>query len=490
MNKLLQAYYTKNENITSYMVNQLKIKSDDIILEPCGGDGDFIDALLNNNKNLIINTCDINKNAVDVMNEKYINYSNISVRQTDVLFDEKFDVYSAEFGYYDKIIGNPPYGAWLDYDIRDRLKKKYLGFYVKETYTLFLLRCIKLLKNNGTLSFIIPDTFLFLTNHSKIRDVILQTCEIQEMLIFPSKLFPGISFQYSNLCIITLKRNNNNVKCLNNNFSIIRGFKSSDQFLTIHNNTNLEKIELNQRDIFNNHNHAFILDNKIANDIKYANMYLSDIADCVTGIYTGDNKRFIVAESENIKGAKGYGIIDKKLIDYNCNNIDGCTEEFKFIPFIKGSPSKKYCSYDNTWYIKWDKDTIDFYNNNKKSRFQNSQYYFRKGIAVPMVKSKQIKATLIRNKVFDQSIVGIFPKDEKYILFILGFLNSNLANEIIHNINPTANNSANYLKKIPIVLPDDKQLKIINEIVNQQLVDYSEQLQDKLNSMFLDIYKS
>ena len=67
-----------------------------------------------------------------------------------------------------------------------------------------------------------------------------------------------------------------------------------------------------------------------------------------------------------------------------------------------------------------------------------------------MIKSIKVKATLMQKSVFDQSIVGIFPHEDRDLNLILALLNSDIGNKIIHAINPTANNSANYIKKIPL----------------------------------------
>ena len=41
---------------------------------------------------------------------------------------------------------------------------------------------------------------------------------------------------------------------------------------------------------------------------------LGDIADVVTGFYTGDNKRFIRVLNSKIKGAKGYTSVNEEQI--------------------------------------------------------------------------------------------------------------------------------------------------------------------------------
>lgn len=59
--------------------------------------------------------------------------------------------------------------------------------------------------------------------------------------------------------------------------------------------------------------------------------------------------------------------------------------------------------------MNWSKNAVLHYKKDKKARFQNPKYYFRYGIGVPMISSSSITASLIEYKLFDQSIVGIFP---------------------------------------------------------------------------------
>lgn len=219
------SFYTNSEDITFYMSSRLAINNGDIILEPSAGEGIFIDEILNAKKKVHIDALDINDDAISVLQKKYNDNPDVDVRKTDTLFDsqldkydmsqlwlkqtdtlldEQLDFFNSTGGYYTSVIGNPPYGAWQDYERRDQLKKKYVGHYVKETYSLFLLRCISVLKLKGRLSFIIPDTFLYVNMHTKLRELLLKKTKIEEIIIFPSKFFPGISFGYSNLCIITL----------------------------------------------------------------------------------------------------------------------------------------------------------------------------------------------------------------------------------------------------------------------------------------------
>lgn len=513
------SYYTDSEEITTYMVRRLNVKKGDLILEPSAGEGIFIDALLNRSHDIRIDALDINRDAIKVLEEKYRDNPNVCIRMTDTLLDDKLDAYGLSElwlkqtdtlideqldyfnligGHYSKVIGNPPYGAWQDYEKRDALKKKYSGHYVKETYSLFLLRCISVLKTKGRLSFIIPDTFLFLNMHARLREVLLTTSKIEEILIFPSNFFPGVSFGYSSLSIITLERADKQ-SALNNSVRILKGFQNPSEFRYAFEKrlpTSLQEYKLKQKDIFEIDNHRFLISDKNSTGmIGGEKIKLGDVADVVTGFYCGDNRRFIRAANSDVKGAKSYRVVDpeKVFLDKSLYGIKETDEGY--IPFIKGSPKRRYFRSGYDWYIRWDRTTIETYNGNRKSRFQNSSFYFRKGIAIPMVKANQIKATIMEDDVFDQSIVGIFPKEKEKLYYILALMNSEIVNEIIHIINPTANNSANYVKLIPYREPVKKTLNTITELVSdiienekQEQYEQSDALMHQVNEMIRRVY--
>lgn len=469
-----RSFYTKSQFITDYMVKNLQLQENDIVLEPSAGDGVFIDEVLKKSPDVNLTAYDINPDAINTLNNKYKDKENIKVIHSDTLLDEQLDNYTVENGYYTKIIGNPPYGAWQDYEKRDFLKKKYKGYYVKESYTLFLLRCISLLKENGVLSFIIPDTFMNLHMHNNLREFMLLNTKIKEIVIFPSKFFPGVSYGYSKMCIITVQKTVDFNEALNNQIRIITDLKEPINLDDITHDRDLSNYTVNfvkQKDIYDSESKAFYLvgGQGIRDLINSNDTKLGDVADCVTGIYTGDNKRFFKVANAKVKNNQSKcPVVNEDEIDNDFllrdNLLEGIEGERHFIPVVKGNADKYVRK--NDWYIDWGKDAITEYNTNKKARFQNSSYYFKKGIALPMVKSKKIKANLIENQVFDQSVVGVFPKEENLLYYLLGFFNTDVFNTIVHTINPTANNSSNYIKKVPVIV-NEEGVDYINGLVEQ-----------------------
>lgn len=97
--------------------------------------------------------------------------------------------------------------------------------------------------------------------------------------------------------------------------------------------------------------------------------------------------------------------------------------------------------------------------------------------------------------VFDQSIVGIFPKDDSKLYYLLALMNSDTINDLIHAINPTANNSSNYIKQLPYIEPCAAILEDITRMVEKVIsfelnADYenADRLHSEINTIIGQIY--
>jgi adenine-specific DNA-methyltransferase len=495
--KKYQAFYTKSTPIVDYMVNKLLLMPTDKVFEPCGGDGVFIEAILDANEFANIDICELNPTSIAVLQHKFSSFQNVSIRECDTLLDNDLSFNSNFGGYYDKIIANPPYGAWQDLEKRAILKKMYSDLYAKESYALFLFRCIELLKEDGILSFIIPDTFLNLHMHKAIRKHILTKTKIVDLALFPSSFFTGVNFGYANLSIITLQKTSNQKECLANSFNVLTNFSTVEQLAEI-NKDELSVYSFSQQEIFSNPDYAFLISDNtsISKAINEAVLKVGDIANCVTGFYSGDDKTFLQVNSPDLKNGKNYDLIDPNKINREYKNVtnilEGIDSEKHFLPIVKGG-NTRYLKPEG-WFMNWSKEAVLHYKKGKKARFQNPQYYFKFGVGVPMISSSSITASLIENKLFDQSIVGIFPKDESLTYYLLAFFNSPTCNKLIRTINPSANNPANYIKKIPFIAPTDGQKELINSTVQSILESiatqghYNEDMENTLHKIIEQIY--
>ena len=399
------------------MVSLLKVRPGSRLLEPCAGEGAFIDAILSSTPSLSIDAFELNPDAFQHLSQKYKTNSSVSIFHSDTLVDESLQLRMGMGGYYDFIISNPPYGAWQEYDKRKELKKIYRGLYVKETYALFLYQALQLLKPGGHLVFIIPDTFLSLHMHKALRRNILQQSCIETIALFPSSFFPGVNFGYSNLSIISLKKRESSESIEENRFIVSSGYLEPSELLT--KPSHIKQTIFHQRDLLESVDHSLLLTENADHLtlLKAPTRRLGDIADCVTGIYSGNDKQFLRVLTSEIRNGAKYQTVSQEMIyrGKEAPPLDGIATHDCFVPILKGGGVRFL--KPNLWFLDWSVEAVRHYQKNQKSRFQNSRYYFKTGIGVPMVSSSSVTAALIEQRVFDQSIVGIFPRDPK--LFVL-----------------------------------------------------------------------
>ncbi len=103
-----------------------------------------------------------------------------------------------EKGGFDVVIGNPPYGAGLSKDEKSYLRKKYVRSYSGfDSYFFFFEKSIEILKEDGFLGFITPNTFLVVESGTPLRKFLIQNTSINSLLetfnVFPDAVVEPIT---------------------------------------------------------------------------------------------------------------------------------------------------------------------------------------------------------------------------------------------------------------------------------------------------------
>ena len=124
-------------------------------------------------------------------------------------------------GGFDVVIGNPPYGADLK-KTASVLKSLYQTFTLSgESYILFIEKSIELLKSEGRLGFIVPDTYLNLDFSLPLREYLLKNSIVESVVLLPAKVFDSATVDTTNLIIQKKNPTNNfyendvNIKLIN-----------------------------------------------------------------------------------------------------------------------------------------------------------------------------------------------------------------------------------------------------------------------------------
>lgn len=456
---IYRAFYTDDDALVSYMVDLLDPRPGQRCLEPSAGAGHFISAVLDACPEIEIIAFDISHDALRNLRNSFGNEASVHIQEQDFLalgsdlFDDGIE--------YDRIIANPPYGAWQEQERREWLKHKFSGLYVKESYALFVALGMEKLAAGGRAVFILPETFLYIHMQKALRSRLLQDYTITSIDVFPSFLFPGVNFGYAKLCIISIDKKR----------------PAPDHQIQIRTSSTTQELvdgggvssQVNQASILLRDAHTFPLGgyDKETHLIDSYELRLGDVASCVTGIYSGNDQLFVRRAESNARGAAKYPQVDM----HDVGRFDSCPDIFsgfagseRFVPMLKGGGVRFYKPV--AWYFDWSKGAVEHYKTDKKARFQNSGFYFRKGIGFPMVSSGGASASVIEpNWIFDQSVVGIFPHNQDHYWYILAFLNSEICWRLLRKINPSANNSAKYIKRLPLVLPESEKMHWFSKVV-------------------------
>jgi len=288
-------------------------KKSTTILEPAFGLGIFSRALLKKNPNLIITGFEIDNIILNEAKKYFSNYSNIFLNLGDYMYNDWENK-------YDGIICNPPYLKFHDYDnklilqeVEKKLKFKFNGF--TNLYTLFLLKSIFQLNEDGRAAFIVPSEFLNSDYGKLIKQYLLKTKTLRHLFVidFKENVFDDAMTTASILLLAN-----------DENFSEI-------QISTIESKSDLQLI----RSYISSYpqgkgEFSFLAEDldpsikwrryyQLQNSINYNNLVpFSTYAKVVRGIATGSNDYFTFRPSK----AKKYNIPKSNLLPCICKAKD------------------------------------------------------------------------------------------------------------------------------------------------------------------------
>ncbi|WP_181248471.1 Eco57I restriction-modification methylase domain-containing protein [Flavobacterium magnum] len=157
---------------------------------------------------LWLRTAKPNRKLNDLNNN--IKCGNSLIDDKVVAGDKAFDWYR-EFpkvfakGGFDVIIGNPPYGIFIDKEMQDYFKAKFpLTQYKTNLYVLFVERMLQVFEK-GIVFFIIPKSLLFNSYYELIRKELILKTELNEIFTITERVFEDAEVGSSLLIKFTIK---------------------------------------------------------------------------------------------------------------------------------------------------------------------------------------------------------------------------------------------------------------------------------------------
>ena len=323
------SYYTPSGIVDKIIAEYAK--KDSKILDPCCGTGQFLLAASDVIENpLNIYGIDFDQIAVRIARLNIlIRFKNKDFTPNIVckntLFDignyDLFSLNDENIRCFDAIATNPPWGVHFSKTDSRKLKKLYPTISSFESFSYFLKKSIDLLRDDGIISFILPESILNVRTHKDIREIILKNTQIKKIVCL-NRIFKNVFTPVIRLDLKKGQSKNNKVKIEKGN----------------------ERYEVEQNRWLSNKDfifdiHASGFDAEIIDKVyRTKNVTLENKADWALGIVTGNNKQFISSEP-----GKGFEPVYKgKEVEKFI--LDSPSSFIQFTPgkFQQVAPTEKY----------------------------------------------------------------------------------------------------------------------------------------------------
>ncbi len=263
-------------------------------------------------------------------------------QDTDDLLD-KYIVNDPSQGYgnysgFDIVIGNPPYGALFSDNELNYFKIRYqTAVWRGESYLIFIEQGLKLLKPNGLLGFIIPDTLLNLGFTQPARELLLRNSKLQEIIGLPSNVFSGAVVD--TIILLTEKSEYTNKFHTSNVW--VKSFGKKQSITAIENPQ--KEFYIKTKDWFEQNAFNLQTDNierKMLLKIEAVKSTVNDIAEMYSGIKTYEVGKGKPAQSEKTRNERPF--TSEKRIDKT------------WLPFYDGKHIGRYeLLWDSNNWIKY-----------------------------------------------------------------------------------------------------------------------------------------
>ena len=310
-------YYTPHY-IVEDMMQDIENVEGKTFLDPCCGSGNFIiEAIKKGFAPENVYGFDVDKNAVLITRKRIkelCGYDSENIICADFLRQKP----KAKNQKFDYIFTNPPWGKKINKIDKDRYSVLYQTGSSTDTSSLFYFASLKVLKENGKIGFLLPDSFFNITTFEDARKSLL-TLKINRLVDY-GKAFKGLLTKA--MAFVATKVNsqqstvNSQIQC--EFYNVKKHLRSQEGFLAVPKHILNFHIEESENDI-------------IRRVFSLPHITLKDNADWALGIITGNNEK--VCRKERGEGLvpiyRGKDIFKDKMAEPSLfvnENLEGCRQ--------------------------------------------------------------------------------------------------------------------------------------------------------------------
>ncbi len=369
---------------------------------------------------------------------------------------------------FDAVVANPPYigRKYMSELLKDYLRYLYPGL-DGDLFAAFIDRNLIFSNRSGSLGFMTPMVWMFISSHEQLRSRILNNSSISSLIQFEYNASGDVRVP---LCVFSLLRPA--IQSYAASFVRLSDFPGQD----VQRQKTLEAIAnpkcgwrftskvINFKKI-NGNPIAYWLGEDIYTILDRSPL-LDSACDARQGLSTGDTSRFLRFWHEvNFDG-----------IAFGCKSSEDFEKtDVNWAPYNKGGDFRKY--YGNMDYVVlWKNSGAEVKSFIPKSVIRNEGYYFKGSLSWSDVTSSHTSFRLYpEGFIFDTVGHSAFFDNEESKIAAIGYLNSPLIQKIIPAINPTLHFSGGYFLGLPRLekLENSTFTSIVRQCVNLSMEDAS-----------------
>jgi len=352
---------------------------------------------------------------------------------------------------YEVVVTNPPYHNKYNLILKKFMNDNYKE-YKLDLYSAFIYQCSQMTVENGFAGLMTPFTWMFISSHENLRRYVINNQNISSLVQLEYSAFTEATVP---ICTFVIQ---NQAELPLGEYIRLEDFKGADiQSIKV---KEAVKSNVYYRYTTNSKKFIEIPGSPIAywatqniRNIFSENKKLEDMAAPRQGMATSDNNRFLRYWQEVDCNKIGFSYINAS------SALDGGE---KWFPYNKGGTFRKW--YGNQEYvINWGEDgkevkeyAAKLYKSYSRT-IKNSPFYFRECISWSDVSSSYFGARYTpQGFLFDIKGSSLFIEDKEQLLYICGFITSKIVREFLKYLNPTISFQVGDLKRLPIVLMEDK----------------------------------
>lgn len=390
-------------------------------------------------------------NDIDITGQ--LSMDAIGIEETKEKLYKLIDIAEIMSSKYDVVVTNPPYMGTRGMNgyMADWINEKYPDAKA-DVFSVFIEMCLSRTIYSGYCSMVTPESWMFITSFTKIRNIILNNYTISSLNHLGHY---GFEVGFGTAAFVILK-------------SSLQKYLGT-YIRLIDKNKDLESAFLNVTRLYISQMCLHTLPGKpiaywvnSAHVSAFRNKTISDYGKTRQGMATSDNNRFLRYWYE----------VDKNNIEFESMNSG--SNAAKWFPYNKGGGFRKW--YGTAAYVvNWENDGKEIKDYAAKlygsytRTIKNIGEYFKEAIAWPYITTGNRFGARYQPKgfIFDVAGSSLFTTD-KYMYYLCGLLSSKLAIEFLNIINPTMNYQVGDIAKIPVIYDDDSA-NFVDNIVSENI---------------------